>query len=302
MILKRIAEFLLVLALIFLGSRYIIRTLPGDPLDTILAETGIQLPREILQQQLGLDQPFLRSALNDLLNILQGNWGVSILSQEPINALLAERTLRSCLLVGLTIFILIPFALVLGVFCAVPTKNALLNQMKKGVHIYCAFSSALPMPWLGPLAIYSFCVLLPLFSLTENLFLPALTLAFSQGGPWIRLVSQRVSESLILGCTTGARARGLPEWRVLIFYSFMPVSGAIIAFFSIRIGVLMSSAVVTEVIFNHPKLGLLLVDSTLSRDYPVAQASIFIAALLTMTGNAFRDVLKVWIDPREVAR
>ena len=145
---------------------------------------------------------------------------------------------------------------------------------------------------------YVLAVALPLFPVSGGLALPALTLSIPFSGLWSRLIRERVSETLRLGAAPGARARGIPEWRVVIKYGLAPASGSLLAYLGTQFGALLGGAFVTEAIFDWPGLGSLLVDSVLRRDYPLVEAAVFAAAAASLLGSLFGDWAQTWIDPR----
>lgn len=278
---------------LFCFSRALIRALPGDPLDTLMAESGTNLPRELLQKELGLDQPFLLALKTDLTQALEGDFGKSIFNQQPIWPDLKLRLLKTFQLVFVALLIGLPLSLTLGIKAAAAsvTQHGFLERMPD---YFCTFlgslTAAAPIPWIGPLLIYIFSVKLELFTIGGELLLPALALAVVFSGFWSRLIRERVRESLRLGAATGARARGIPEWRVLIKYGLAPVSGSLIAYLGTQIGALMSGAFVTEIIFDWPGMGTLLVESILKRDYPVVEGALFFSASACCLGTLLGDL------------
>ena len=146
--------------------------------------------------------------------------------------------------------------------------------------------------------IYFFGILIPIFPAGNSIFLPALALAFGFSGIWARLIRQRVRETLEHGAAPGARARGIPEWKVILKYGLAPASGALIAYLGTQFGALLGGTFVTEVIFDWPGMGLLLVDGVLHRDYPVVEATAFVGATVALLGNALGDWAQSKVDPR----
>jgi ABC-type dipeptide/oligopeptide/nickel transport system permease component len=289
--LKKIFSLIVILFLVFLASRAIVRTLPGNPLETILAETGTTLAPAVIQAELGLDRPFIPSLFEDLKKIMHGDWGRSLLTNTPIGPVLADAfkhtfiLTTTALLIGLTISLAISVPASLDKFCS----------------LYGSLTAALPTPWLGPILAYIFAVKLPLFPIGGHVALPAFTLALGFSGFWARLIRERLRESLAFGAASGARARGIPEWKVIFKYGLAPVSGALLAYLGTQIGLLLTGAFVTEVIFDWPGIGTLLIDAVLKRDYTTVEAAVFVAATTSLLGTAVGDWTQSKFDPRTKA-
>lgn len=271
-----------------------IRALPGDPLETLIAETGTSVPAEALRAELHLDKPFGRALVEDVSRFARGDLGVSILSRRPVAPLLAERFLKTLQLTLLAISIALAGGIALGVAAALRPGSA----VDRLCTIHGALSAALPMPWIGPVLMLLFCVWIPAFPTGDHVALPALALSLSAIGTWSRLVRERVGETLRFGSASGARSRGVPEWKVALKYGFAPCSGALVAYFGAQLGSMLAGAFVVETIFDWRGMGSLIVDAVLKRDYPVIEAATFVAAATTLLGTTLGDALQFWIDPR----
>lgn len=293
-LLARAASLTILLLAVFLASRAIVRALPGDPLNTLIAETGTTIPVEELRAQLGLDRPFLASALEDLANAFRGDLGVSIISKEAVAPLLARRFLHTLGLASLAIALGAGASLALGLLAAAKPRSL----VDRFCTAFGALAAALPTPWLGPMLMYLLAVRLPIFPAGDHVALPALTVAIGFTGLWSRLIRERVRETLQTGAAPGARARGLSEWRVVLKYGFMPSAGALVAYFGTSLGSLLTGAFVSEVIFDWPGMGALFVEAVLKRDYPVVEAAAFVGAATSLLGNALGDWAQSAIDPR----
>jgi peptide/nickel transport system permease protein len=293
-LLSRLLVLLSLLSITFVGTRALVRALPGDPLETLLAESGTSLPRELLNQQLGLNKPFLEALGDDARRSLHGDFGISLLSKKPIAPVLAQRFQKTLELGASTALLALLFSLTLGVLAA--------SRPGRGVDRFCtlygAITAALPIPWIGPMILLVFAVWIPLFPVGGHPLLPALALALQLSGLWSRLVRERVREELLRGSATGARARGIPEWKILLKYALTPASGSLLAFLGTQVGALLAGAFVVEIIFDWRGLGHLLVDSVLKRDYPLIEAATFLAASMSLIGTFAGDWAQKRLDTR----
>lgn len=290
----RLISTLLLLLAIFAGTRALVRALPGDPLQTMVEETGTTIPEAELRSELGLDRPFLPALAQDLRRALHGDLGASLLSRQPVAPLLAERLART-LELSLAALAL---GLALSVSLGLASAAAPGGRADRFCTLYGAVAAALPTPWIGPALLVALALWIPLFPVGGRLALPALTLALSFSGLWARLIRERVRETLRDGAAPGARARGIPEWKVTLKYGLAPAAGPLLAYLGTQLGALLAGAFVTEVIFDWRGMGSLLVEAVLRRDYPVVESATFVAAAAALLGNWLGDELQSGADPR----
>jgi ABC-type dipeptide/oligopeptide/nickel transport system permease component len=294
-VLLRLTSLLVVIFMIFLGSRALVRALPGDPVDTLISESGTALSRDVLIKEMGLDRPFFQATFEDLKKAIHGDLGVSLLSKQPILPLLKARFLNTLELSFSAFFLAISASL----WIALSASRFPGGNMDKLCSLFGALSASLPTTWVGPMLIIVFAIWIPLFPLGNNLFLPSITLAFGLIGFWARLIRLRVTETLKTGSAQAARARGISENRVIIKYGLAPASGLLLAYIGSQLGALLTGTFVTEVIFNWKGMGSLLVTSVLRRDYPVVEAAVFVAASCAVIGTALGDWARNSIERRE---
>ena len=292
-LLTRVASLLLLLMALFLATRATIRALPGDPLEAVIAETGTTIPPEVLRSELGLDRPFLLSALDDLRSAFQGDFGTSLASRNPIAPDLARRFRNTLMLTTTALLLAAGFSLWLGLAAAARPGS----WADRFCTLHGAISAAVPTAWSGPIWILLLAVWIPIFPIGGHIGLPALALAVSVSGLWARLVRVRVVESLNWGAAPGARARGVPEWKVLVKYGLAPVSGALLGYLGTQFGGLLAGAFVTEIVFDWNGLGSGIVEAVLQRDYPMVEAGVFTAAAACLVANSLGDWLQSRWEP-----
>ena len=282
------------LLFIFAATRALIRALPGDPIETLLAESGTSIPITELKSELGLDKPFFPSLLDDLQQAARGDWGKSLLSRQPIGPILWERWIQTAALALLSMMFGISISLWLGLRSAMQPGGA----WDRFCTFYGSLTAALPTPWIGPVLLLIFAVKIPVFPVSGSIWLPAFTLSLAFSGLWSRLIRSRLQETLGAPATIAARARGLSERRIVIKYGLAPAAGALLAYLGTQFGALLGGAFVTEVLFGWRGMGSLLVEGVLKRDYPVVEAAVFATAAASLLGNILGDRLQTWFDPR----
>jgi len=290
---KRFLNLILVLFTVFALTQTLIRWLPGDPAQFLLAQTGLKISVEQLRAEMGLNHSVTHFLPSLLVDWTQGKWGNSLLTGLPVKPQILSHAWTTLKITFLTLTLALAFTLALGL----TTQTSLEPYARKWNQLW----TALPLPWVAPLFMYLFAVKIPLFSFaTSNqpglseLLMPSLVLAFFLSAAWSRLLRDRLQESLAWGSARAARARGLPEWKVRLKYGIAPVSGVLLAYLGSQTGSLLGGALLTETIFNLHGTGTLLVESALSRDYPVFQAAAFWVACVALLGNTLGD----WLQER----
>lgn len=262
-----------------------VRALPGDPTETLIAESGTSIPRDELRREMGLDRPFFQALFDDSVQFLHGDFGKSLISKRPIAKIIVPRFANTVRLSSVGVLLALCFSLLIGVTAAAE-PGGFADRFCTG---FSALTSALPTPWIGPVLIVVLSLWLPVFRLDGSIALPAITLALAVCGFWSRLIRSRVRDCLIEGPARAARGRGISEWKIRIKYGLAPVSGVLLGYFGTQIGALFAGTIVVEVIFNWRGMGTLWVDAVLRRDYPVIEVASFIGAATTLLGILFGD-------------
>ncbi|MGE0615808.1 MAG: ABC transporter permease [Bacteriovoracia bacterium] len=282
--LARSLTFLLAILLVFFLSRTLVRWLPGDPLETLMAETGTSWDPDLLKKEFHLDRPWSESLWLDLKRAARGDFGRSLLSREAVGPLVQRRLANTLVLAGTALALTLVFSLSLALLSQ-SESFPFRRQADWLCSTYGGLSAALPLPWLGPMITYLLAVKFPIFDLGESVALPALSIALVMAGFWARFIRARIRESLRTPYAMNARARGLPELNVLLKYGLFPVSGALVGFLGTQAGQLLTGSVVAEIIFDRPGMGSLLVESVLKRDYPIVEAAAFAGGVFCLLGN-----------------
>jgi peptide/nickel transport system permease protein len=297
--LKRTLFSVLSMGLVFILSRSIIRFLPGNPIETLIAESGTFMDPEVLLKELNLDQPFWISLWIDFQNFIQGDWGKSLLSGLPIRPIFLERLENTLLLAAASILFSLVFSLALGLLSASKNQSFLSRATDSFCSGFGALAAALPVPWIGPIFLYLLAVQFPLFPPQGHWFLPALTLSVGYAGVWSRLIRERVREVLQSDMTRSARSRGVSEFWITLKYGLAPASSALLGHFGTQLGGILAGAFITETIFQWPGLGLLFIEAVLARDYLVVEVCVFFTGSFSIFGVFLGDLLKQWADPRQ---
>ena len=284
-----------VATLVFLLLHFI----PGDPVDLMLGDSALGTDREILRDQLGLNDPLIVQYLRYFGDLLQGDWGTSLFSKKPVFEEIMERVPATMELMLGAIVVTILVAMPLGLIAAV-NKGTWIDQ---GAMIFSLLGVSIPNFWLGPMLILLFSIHFDLLPVNErggleHLILPALTLGTSLASILARITRSSVVETLQAEYIRTARSKGISELRILFRHALRNALIPIVTVIGLQVGVLLSGAIITEAIFDWPGLGNLLISAINSRNYPLVQGCVlFIAGSYVMV-NLVIDLLYAYLDPR----
>ena len=284
-----------VATLVFLLLHFI----PGDPVDLMLGDSALGTDREILRDQLGLNDPLIVQYLRYFGDLLQGDWGTSLFSKKPVFEEIMERVPATMELMLGAMVVTILVAMPLGLIAAV-NKGTWIDQ---GAMIFSLLGVSIPNFWLGPMLILLFSIHFDLLPVNErggleHLILPALTLGTSLASILARITRSSVVETLQAEYIRTARSKGISELGILFRHALRNALIPIVTVIGLQVGVLLSGAIITEAIFDWPGLGNLLISAINSRNYPLVQGCVlFIAGSYVMV-NLVIDLLYAYLDPR----
>ncbi|MDP2701418.1 MAG: ABC transporter permease [Candidatus Rokubacteria bacterium] len=271
----------------------------GDPAAVIAGPNASGEQVEAIRQQLGLTAPLTTQYRTFLIDLVHLRFGDSLLLQVPAVRLVLEALVPSLVLVGVSIVVTVCVAVPLGVVAAVKRNSPL----DGAVRVVVLLGQSMPPYWLGLLLILVFAVKLrvtPSFGYGDarHLILPAVTLSMFLLAKLVRLTRANVLEVLGRDFVRTARAKGLSEMSVMFKHALRNALLPVIIIIAVDFGQLFGGAVIVETIFSWPGLGQRLVQSVLSRDFPVIQATVFLIALIVTVSNTLAEVLARLVDPR----
>lgn len=297
--LKRLLGTIPVIFGVLLLTFVLVHSIPGDPIEVMLGESATSADREVLRQNLGLDEPLPIQFFQYVAKVAQGDLGVSIHSKKPIVDLLAERLPATIKLAALALMIAISIGVPLGIVAALKVDRWADNLAT----VLSLTVSAMPHFWLGPLLMMVFALwlgLLPVSGMDANtsIILPALTLGFGLAAILTRMTRASMLEVLHEDFIRTARAKGLPEKIVILKHALRAALLPIVTVLGLQLGSLLAGTVITETVFAWDGIGRLLVESIEKRDYPVTQACVLVIALTYVFVNLLTDIIYTRIDPR----
>lgn len=296
---KRLISTLICIFLIFVLSKALLRLLPGDPLDFLLGETAVSIPREKIAEDLGLNLGWLDSYQRDFSRIFRGDFGYSLITREPILPNLIAKFQKTLLLSFGALVIATLVALPTGIYCSINHQSKKRIALANFLRFLTTVSVTLPLAWIGPALLYLFSVSLPWAEFHGSLGLAALALSLPFSGNWSRIIELRTREEMSEPFFRTALAQGMPLWRSILKSALAPALGSLLAIFGSQLGGLLAGSALTEIIFDWPGLGSLWIQATLQRDYPVMEAAMLLSAVTCLGGVLAGDFLQWAWDPRQ---
>jgi ABC-type dipeptide/oligopeptide/nickel transport system permease component len=284
-----------VVTLVFL----LIHIVPGDPALTLVGENARLEQYQAARAELGLDKPLLTQYTDYWRGLLRGDWGKNPATGKPVLERIAARYPATIKLALAAMLIATLVSIPLGVTAATH-RGSLIDSASTLVAL---LGISLPSFALGPLLVLIFSVQLGLTPVSgaggmANLILPAVTLGAGLSAILTRIVRSSVLEELGEDYVRTARAKGLPERRVI--YKHVLKNGLIpvVTVLGLQFGVLLAGAIITERVFSWPGVGSLLVDSISERDYKLTQGCILVIAATYVLVNTATDLAYRFLDPR----
>ncbi len=311
---KRLLQALLTLLLASALSFAIIQWAPGDYLNTLQQNPTISAETvAALRQQFGLDKSPIEQYFWWLSQAIRGNLGESFVYRRPVALLLWERVPATLLLAVASLLLTWGLAIPLGIVAAVH-QNRPVDYILQGVSYlaqgFPSFIAGLILLFIaqrtgwfpvGDMTRIDFVDLTPLGQVLDvlwHLFLPALTLTIISFAGLQRLMRGNLLDVLRQDYIRTARAKGLPESRVIYVHALRNAINPLITLLGFEFATLLSGAFISEYFFNWPGLGRLILQAVTAQDLYLVMASLMLGAVMLILGNLGADILLQWADPR----
>jgi peptide/nickel transport system permease protein len=271
---------------------------PGDPAAVFLGENATPENVAELRRALGLDRSWPTQIARYLAGVAQGDLGRSLFQREPVSKLIAERLPATLELALAALLFGVAVGGVLGVISAL--KHGSLADL--AVMVFAQVGVSIPVFWLGILLSALFAAhwgLLPSVGRgsAAHLVLPALTLGLGLASIASRLVRASLLDTLEEAYVRGARARGLPPFRV-VAHALRNALLPVVSVLGVRFGTLLGGSVLTESVFGWPGLGTLAIGAISQRDFPLVQGIVLVFATVFLALHLAVDLLYGVMDPR----
>ena len=305
-ILKRLLLAIPILVAVVTLVFFVVRMAPGDPAQVILGDSASQESLTALRTELGLDRPILVQYGEFLFSIIKGDLGDSIIRKQSINSMIAEVLPYTIELTLAGVLVGVILGLPLGVFSAVFRNSA----ADYGVRIMSLLGLSFPAFYSGILLLLAFAVYLGWFPVISDpdmgnmgerlymLVLPAMNLGLIMMAYVVRSARSSLLETLGEDYIRTAKAKGLPGFIILYKHALKNALIPVITIVGLYLGVLVGNSVLTEIVFNRPGLGKLILSALDERDYSLLQGLMVIYAFIIVLVNLITDLTYGMVDPR----
>jgi ABC-type dipeptide/oligopeptide/nickel transport system permease component len=305
-IVKRLLLAIPILVAVVTLVFFVVRMAPGDPAQVILGDSASQESLTALRAELGLDRPILVQYGEFLFSIIKGDLGNSIIRKQSINSMIAEVLPYTIELTLAGVLVGVILGLPLGGFSAVFRNSA----ADYGVRIMSLLGLSFPAFYSGILLLLAFAVYLGWFPVISDpdmgnmgerlymLVLPAMNLGLIMMAYVVRSSRSSLLETLGEDYIRTAKAKGLPGFIILYKHALKNALIPVITIVGLYLGVLVGNSVLTEIVFNRPGLGKLILSALDERDYSLLQGLMVIYAFIIVLVNLITDLTYGMVDPR----
>jgi peptide/nickel transport system permease protein len=278
---------------------FAVMRLSGDPAVLLLPQEASREDVQRLRHDLGLDEPLLVQYGRFLGHAVTGNFGESLRHKEPAMQLVRDHLWATLELALAAFGIATVVAVPIGILAAVKSQRSYDHIVMSLALI----GQSAPTFWIGIMLILGFGLGLRWLPIGGrgtmwHLVLPALTLGAFAMASIARLTRSAMLDVIRLDYITTARAKGLREGRVIWRHALKNAAIPVVTIMGLQFGTLLGGAVVTETVFAWPGIGRLAIQGIYNRDYPIVQASVFVAAAFFVGINFCIDLLYPLLDPR----
>ena len=305
------------------------RLTPGDPVDIMMGQGGAVSAGEMeqLRREFHLDEPLPVQLWLFLKGAVRGDLGYSYIQKRPVTTLIAERLPATIELALGALFFGLLVAMPIGIISAV-RQNSLVDRLSMAGAF---LGISMPAFWLGIILILVFAVRLrwlpvqdridyginlqevtglyvldslmtgngaALVSSLRHLILPSVTLGAAVAAVVARVLRSSMLETLRSDYVTLARAKGAPEWNVVLKHALRNALIPTVTVVGLQVGVLLGGNMIVETVFGWPGLGRLTVSAIFDRDFPLIQGAVMIYAFTFVMANLIVDVLYTYLNPK----
>lgn len=307
-ILRRLLTGLVTLLIASFLVYFATAALPGDVAQQLLGQDATEEAVAAMREQLGIEQSVWLGYLSWLGGIITGDFGTSLVSQEPVSEIVFGAFGNTLLIAVPAILIGVVLSVLLGVIAAVRRGRA----ADSGISVGTLVAMSIPEFVIATLLVLIFAIALPVFpavvlsgneatlgELLPAIWLPIITLVLAMAAYIVRATRSSTIDMMAGEFARTAELKGLRRRQVLTRHVVPNALLPVLPVIAINIAWLMGGVVVVESIFNYPGMGALMIESVSTRDLPVLQAIAIITAVVYVLANLAADLLSMIIDPRQ---
>lgn len=279
---------------------------PGDPAAVIGGPTATASDIEAIQENLGLNDPFLVQYARYIGNAVQGDFGYSYQTTQPVADAILIRFPNTLKLAIASMIVAVIIGIIAGLVSALK-QNSWLDV---SATTFALAGISIPNFWLGAILILIFAVnlqWLPVGGMSNSwytidgikeLILPAITLGTGSAAMIARMARSSMLEVIRADYVRTARAKGVKEKNVIWIHTLKNAMIPIITVIGLNFGFLLGGTIITEKVFAINGVGRLMIDAIAARDFPMVQGSVLLVATLFVLVNLIVDIVYTYIDPR----
>ncbi len=309
-ILRRLLQAIPTLLIISLLIFSLLYVTPGDPVDLILGTedgTVSEEQRAVVEEQWGLDKPFLVRYVDFVVNACKGDLGTSYATNQDVFDSVMARMPATLKLAAFSMLLALVVSVPLGILAALK-HNSIWDSLATAL---ATVGVSLPKFWFGLVLMIFFSLRLGWLpstgsaELSEGLgpflsyiIMPAASLALGMAATQTRMIRSSMLDVLNQDYVRYARSKGLRERVVIWGHALKNAMIPVITVIGGEVGGLLGGAVVTESIFSWPGVGRLMMNSISKRDYPMIQGITLMLCISYLLVNLFIDIVYAWVDPR----
>jgi len=307
-LIRRVGQAIIVLFIVTVATLGMVHLFPGGPVRALLGERATPFLINYYNHLYGFNQPFYVQYLKWVDQMLHGNLGFSDKLNLSVSTLIAQDLPKTIVLVLLGTVVSLLFGIPLGVYQAVH-RNSFADYVLTGVS-FLGYST--PVFFLGIVLVDWFSVdihLFPPFAPQSSsvlailgqpraLVLPVVTYAFLLYALWSRYMRSSVLDNLVQDYVRTARAKGASERRVVWGHVFRNSLVSIVTLLGLSIPTMVTGAILIEVVFNYPGMGLAFYQAALNNDFNVLLSFTVLVTTATIVGNLIADFGYGMLDPR----
>lgn len=283
------------------------KLLPGDPILAMAGEERDPAVIELLRERYRLNDPVVYQYFYWLGSVLQGDFGISLRTNQPVLELIGQKLPVTIQLAVMSMFFALIIGVPIGILAAVK-QNTWIDYLS---NIVALSGLSIPNFWLGimlillvsvhlgwlPASGYESIFVDPVRSI-QTMIMPSFVLGNALAATLMRHTRSAMLSVMKSDYIRTARAKGLSSRQVVLSHSFRNALLPIITLSALLFGELLAGAVLTEQIFTIPGFGKLIVDAVFTRDYAVVQGVVLCTAIGFILMNLLADVVTVLLNPR----
>ena len=297
-VVRRLLQSVVVIGVV-LSLVFIVTHLLGDPVAIALPPNATDTQIQVVRERLHLNEPLATQFYDFVRNAAEGSFGNSFWQERPALGIVFSRLPKTIYLALASIALIVPLGVGMGVAAALKPRSLL----EKTLNTLSFVGISMVNFWLALMLILVFAVDLGWFPTSgygglPHFVLPVLTITILEIGGLAQLTRASVAEQLSQSYVRAARARGIPEIRVVFRHA---VRNALIPVVTSAGGMLvglLNGAIIAEYVFGWPGVGLLMLQSINQRDLPLLEACVFVLALTVAVMNLLVDLTYRFINPR----